>query len=89
MNLDVQQFKPEEVTVKVVNNYLVVEAKHEERGDEHGYISRHFVRRYKLPEDIDLDAITSTLSSDGVLQLMAPKKVYSLCRSLNVKLNRT
>lgn len=75
VNLDVQQFKPEEVSVKVVDGYVVVDGKHEERSDEHGYISRQFTRRYKVPDNVDLAAITSTLSSDGVLSIGAPKKV--------------
>lgn len=75
VNLDVQQFKPEEIAVKVVDDYLVVDAKHEERQDNHGFISRHFTRRYKVPSDVNIDAIKSKLSSDGVLTLEAPKKV--------------
>ncbi|KYM84604.1 Protein lethal(2)essential for life [Atta colombica] len=72
--LDVQQFSPDEITVKTIDNHVVVEAKHEEKQDEHGYISRHFVRRYVLPPSHDLVNITSTLSSDGVLTVTAPKK---------------
>ncbi|XP_071641610.1 protein lethal(2)essential for life isoform X1 [Temnothorax longispinosus] len=72
--LDVQQFSPNEISVKTVDNHVVVEAKHEEKQDEHGYISRHFVRRYVLPPSHDLVNITSTLSSDGVLTITAPKK---------------
>lgn len=75
VNLDVQQFKPDEVSVKVVDGYVVVDGKHEERSDEHGYISRQFTRRYKVPDNVDPAAITSTLSSDGVLSIGAPKKV--------------
>lgn len=78
VNLDVQQFKPNEVSVKVVDGYVVVEGKHEERSDEHGFISRQFTRRYKVPDNVDVAAITSTLSSDGVLSIGAPKKVYTL-----------
>ncbi|KAK7872971.1 hypothetical protein R5R35_004278 [Gryllus longicercus] len=74
VNLDVQQFRPSEISVKVVDGFIVVEAKHEERPDEHGFISREFQRRYKLPEEVDLDAITSNLSSDGVLTIEAHKK---------------
>ncbi|XP_054271021.1 alpha-crystallin A chain-like [Macrosteles quadrilineatus] len=73
INLDVQQFKPEELNVKVVDDYVVVEGKHEERSDEHGFISRQFSRRYKIPENVDKNALKSSLSSDGVLQLEAPK----------------
>jgi len=75
VNLDVQQFKPEEVSVKVADGYVVVDGKHEERSDEHGYISRQFTRRYKVPDNVDPNAITSSLSSDGVLSIGAPKKV--------------
>ncbi|KAK2583178.1 hypothetical protein KPH14_009198 [Odynerus spinipes] len=72
--LDVQQFSPDEITVKTVDKNVVVEAKHEEKQDEHGFVSRHFVRRYVLPTDYDVTNVTSTLSSDGVLTIMAPRK---------------
>ncbi|XP_060520886.1 alpha-crystallin B chain-like [Cylas formicarius] len=75
VSVDVQQFKPEELSVKVTDdNSITVEGKHEERQDEHGYISRHFVRKYKLPEDCDIKQLRSRLSSDGVLSITAPKK---------------
>jgi HSP20 family molecular chaperone IbpA len=49
VNLDVRQFSPEEVNVKTSNNEIFVEAKHEEKADEHGFIQRSFSRRYVLP----------------------------------------
>ena len=61
--------------MKTVGNDVIVEAKHEERQDEHGFVSRHFVRRYVLPPSHDVINITSSLSSDGVLTITAPKKV--------------
>lgn len=73
ISLDVQQFKPDELSVKVVDDCVVVEGKHEERSDEHGHVSRQFTRRYMLPQDVDKQALTTNLSSDGVLQLHAPK----------------
>lgn len=69
-----QQFKPDELTVKMVDDFVVVEGKHEERQDDHGFISRQFQRRYKLPSDVDPDTVLSQLSSDGVLSISAPKK---------------
>lgn len=71
--MEVQQFKPSELTVKVLDNSVVVEGKHEEREDDHGYISRHFVRRYALPKGYDPNKVVSTLSSDGVLTVSVPK----------------
>lgn len=47
--LDVQQFSPNEISVKVTDRFVIVEAKHEEKQDEHGYVSRQFTRRYMLP----------------------------------------
>jgi crystallin alpha B len=70
----VQQFKPDELTVKMVDDFVVVEGKHEERQDEHGFISRQFLRRYKLPSEVDPETVLSQLSSDGVLTISAPKK---------------
>lgn len=72
--LDVQQFSPNEITVKTSNNSIIVEGKHEEKQDEHGYISRHFTRRYILPSDHDIGDVVSSLSSDGILTVSVPKK---------------
>lgn len=74
INLDVQQFAPSEITVKTVDNTIVVEGKHEEKQDEHGFISRQFVRRYVLSDEHDPKNVFSSLSSDGVLTITAPKK---------------
>ncbi|KAG6443603.1 protein lethal(2)essential for life [Manduca sexta] len=73
VNLDVQHFTPEEITVKTVDGFVIVEGKHEEKQDEHGYISRQFTRRYALPENCDPDTVESRLSSDGVLTVIAPR----------------
>ncbi|XP_018321195.1 protein lethal(2)essential for life-like [Agrilus planipennis] len=75
VNLDVQHFKPDEIKVTATgDNTITIEGKHEEKQDDHGYISRHFVRRYVLPEGHDLNQVVSNLSSDGVLSITAPKK---------------
>lgn len=38
--LDVQQFTPDEITVKTNDKFVIVEGKHEEKQDEHGFVSR-------------------------------------------------
>lgn len=75
VTLDCQQFKPEDIKVKVSDDYVAIEGKHEERKDEHGYVSREFSRKYKLPPNVKAEAITSTMSSDGLLSIVAPKMV--------------
>lgn len=73
VNLDVQHFAPEEISVKTHDGYVVIEGKHEEKQDDHGYVSRQFKRRYALPQDCNPEAIESRLSSDGVLTVVAPR----------------
>lgn len=70
--LDVQQFTPNEVNVKVMDQFIIVEGKHEERADDLGLISRQFTRRYALPKGYNMNDVVSTLSSDGVLTIKAP-----------------
>ncbi|KAM9035307.1 heat shock protein beta-6 isoform 1-T1 [Sarcophilus harrisii] len=76
--LDVKHFSPEEINVKVVGEHVEVHARHEERPggaiilqDEHGFISREFHRRYRLPEGVDPAAVTSALSPEGILSIQA------------------
>ncbi|KAJ1189321.1 hypothetical protein NDU88_006069 [Pleurodeles waltl] len=75
INLDVKHFSPEELQVKVFGDFIEIHGNHEERQDEHGYVSRHFHRKYKIPLDVDSLLITSALSSDGVLTVTGPRKL--------------
>lgn len=75
ISLDVQQFAPDEISVKTADWYVVVEGKHELKKDEHGYISRQFTRRYTLPEGTTPESVESKLSSDGDLTILAPRRV--------------
>ncbi|KAF8778080.1 protein lethal(2)essential for life-like [Argiope bruennichi] len=72
--LNVSQFKPNEIDVKTVDNYIVIHGKHEERSDDHGFISREFTRHYMLPEGTDPQTVKSSFSQTGVLTIEAPKK---------------
>lgn len=46
--------------------------------DEHGYVSREFFRKYKLPAGVDSGAFTSSLSSDGVLSISCPRNLMEV-----------
>jgi len=50
VTLDVQKFDAAELKVKLSENRLVVSGKHEQRADEHGYVSREFRREFDVPE---------------------------------------
>lgn len=72
VSLDVQHFIPSEITVKTVDDNIIIEAKHEDRPDEHGEVSRHFRRSYRLPDGFDVKDVVSAISSDGILTVRAP-----------------
>lgn len=74
VSLNVKQFKPEEVSVKVADNNIIIEAKHEERNEDDSYVSRHFSRRYAIPDNCDMKDVVSTLSTDGILSVRVPPK---------------
>jgi len=81
VQMDVTQYRPEEIDVKIINEgdnqgqstFLVVTGKHEEKQDEHGYVSRSFSRRYSLPTDVDAKQLACSLSDKGALTLQAPR----------------
>merc|ERR1711962_384497 len=63
--LNRQQFTPEDITIKLNGNELSIEASN---GGE------SFRQKHMIPDNIDLDAMSSSFSSDGVLVIKAPKK---------------
>uniref|UniRef100_A0A2M4C172 Putative alpha crystallin n=1 Tax=Anopheles marajoara TaxID=58244 RepID=A0A2M4C172_9DIPT len=73
IEIDVHQFLPHEVTVRRTDKYVTIEGKHEEKRDEQGYVARQFSRRYLVPIGYDANLIVSSLSSDGILTVTAPR----------------
>jgi crystallin alpha B len=81
VQMDVAEYRPEEIDVKVGNEhdapgqpaYLIVSGKHEEKRDGHGHVSRSFTRRYTLPTDVDMQQLACNVSDKGVLTLHAPR----------------
>lgn len=73
IKLDVNQFAPNEIEVKTIDNAIIIEAKHDEKMDDHGFVSRQFTRKYLLPEGVKPECVQSSLSRDGILSIIAPK----------------
>nr|XP_033770013.1 heat shock protein beta-6 [Geotrypetes seraphini] len=87
--LDVKHFSPDEINLKVVGDHVEVHAKHEEKQDEHGFISREFHRRYLIPKVVNPSAITSSLSPDGVLSITAPTTPSAKPEERTIPITRT
>ncbi|XP_063613732.1 uncharacterized protein LOC134786966 [Penaeus indicus] len=71
--LDVHDFMKEDVKVKVVDNKEVMVEGRAEKNDGTLRSSKSFCRRFTFPGAVDMNAVTSAMSSDGVLTITAPK----------------
>ena len=71
--LDVTNFTPDEIKVKVVGNELSVSAKHESENEGH-FTSRQFNRHFVLPKDVDMSSVVSRLTEEGKLVVEAERK---------------
>ncbi|KAG0726340.1 Protein lethal(2)essential for life [Chionoecetes opilio] len=72
MMVDVKDFKPGDITVKTVDDTVVVEGKIEQK-EGNSIKTQVFTRRFMLPNTVNLNAVTSAMSRDGVLTINAPK----------------
>ncbi|CAJ0950291.1 unnamed protein product, partial [Mesorhabditis belari] len=72
--IDVSQFEPDELKVNIIDNDLVIEAKHDEKDDKFGTIARSFVRKFRLPTTVRAEEVKSELSRDGHLTVRYEKE---------------
>ncbi|KAG8507165.1 Alpha-crystallin A chain [Galemys pyrenaicus] len=72
--LDVRHFSPEDLTVRALGGFVEIHGKHRERQDDHGCVSREFRRRYRLPPDVDPQALSCSLAADGTLTVSGPRE---------------
>lgn len=90
VSLNVAPYNPDEISVKVVDNCIFVEAKHEERSEDgESYVSRQFSRRYLLPDEYSIADIVSKLSSDGILTVTAPPKQLDTDKGRSIQIQHT
>uniref|UniRef100_A0A0N5CHQ7 SHSP domain-containing protein n=1 Tax=Strongyloides papillosus TaxID=174720 RepID=A0A0N5CHQ7_STREA len=72
IKVNISHFSPNEISVNVVDDKIVIEGFHKEKDDEYGSIQRHFIRKYSLPNGVDkLSFITSF--QNGILNINAKK----------------
>ncbi|XP_052273208.1 heat shock protein 27-like [Dreissena polymorpha] len=71
LRFNCSQFQPEEIKVQTKDGVLTVHAKHEENKPGKK-VHLEYTKSFKLPENVDPNALKSTLTSDGVLHVEAP-----------------
>lgn len=69
--LNMQQYSPENITVKLNGNELTVTAS---AGGASASGADDFRQVHTIPDGIDLDQLSSSFSADGVLVVKAPRK---------------
>ncbi|CAI9730151.1 Hypothetical predicted protein [Octopus vulgaris] len=89
LQVDIGEFKPEEVVVKTMDRKLVVSARHEEKR-EGRTMHKEFNKEYELPESVDPMSVNAFLAEDGKLTIEAPLKPlprqsYAVTQSSDVK----
>jgi len=73
--MDVKDFTPNDLQVKVVDDRVVVQGKYEKKSEDgKSSSSKSFYREFNLPASANLDLVSTALSKDGVLTVRAPKK---------------
>jgi len=73
--MDVKDFTPTDLQVKVVDDRVVVEGKYEKKSEDgKSSSSKSFHKEFNLPACANLDLVSTALSKDGVLTVRAPKK---------------
>lgn len=85
--LDVRNYKPDEIEVKVNGDDLIVTGKQEmeEKGRR---ITRQFTRNFKLPRDVNVRTVKSRVSIDGYLYVYARKETsWDEERVINILIN--
>lgn len=87
VSFDVSKFKPEEITIRSEDGELVVEGKQEVK-NEKSFTTRHFVRTFSLPRNIDRDSFKSRLSKDGILSIEAKKLQQAEAKDNYIKIEK-
>ncbi|XP_012523076.1 alpha-crystallin A chain isoform X2 [Monomorium pharaonis] len=64
ITMNVQQFNPEEITVKVIDGWVVVEAKHKKH-NKINIATRQFVKQYLLPNRVDVNQTATGQTTAG------------------------
>merc|ERR1719220_2372199 len=73
IEIDVQNFKPEDLVIKTVGQTVQVEAKHEEKtSDGASFSSRNFSQSFTLPREVDPESVASSLIVMENSQLRLP-----------------
>lgn len=74
LNVSMDGFKPEEITITIKENTLTVEGKMDRKMDDGSRFQQECTREMTLPDDVDATSLKSFLGADGILSIEADYK---------------
>lgn len=73
--MDVKDFNPKDLNVRVVDDRVVVEGKYEAKSEDGSSMAcKQFYKEFNMPPSADIDQVATALSKDGILTVKAPKR---------------
>jgi len=81
VKLNVKDYKPEELNVKISNGLVTIEGKHEVSNkdkDKEEYNYSHFKRSFTVPKNVIEDKIECKITDEGELIMVAPVRAIEL-----------
>ena len=69
-------YLPQDVTVKTIDKKLILSAKHEEKSQGRSSV-KSLSREFDLPESVEPNSVTASMTNDGKLVLEAPISNYT------------
>ncbi|XP_064605303.1 uncharacterized protein LOC135470353 isoform X2 [Liolophura sinensis] len=76
IHVDMKNFNPDSIEVKLNGNTLTISGKQEDKDEATGKVvsSRAVYRRFVIPDYVNCDLLTSSLDSQGLMIISAPYK---------------
>lgn len=79
VDIDVHAFRPYEVNVRTtLDNYVIIEGRHEAHPTRHHHVRKHFMKKYALPVGFNSRDVHSAISKEGVLTVKCPPPLKPL-----------
>ncbi|XP_071946857.1 uncharacterized protein [Antedon mediterranea] len=71
--MDLSQYSPQEIQVRVKDRTVTVTANHREANHQGGFTQRSYSRQYTLPDDVNPNLVKCFISERGELSVEAPR----------------
>lgn len=68
VQLDMKNFEPEEICVKVIGREVTIEAESEKK-TENSFESQRFLRKFNIPEGCNIEDVVPTINKEGLMTI--------------------